>query len=379
MRYAFLLALAENGKFGFRLLRAIPCARVGYTLIRLIFFPIIWLAIAALSLVHFAFFLLDEILFAAYRHVQIKEPVFILGVPRSGTTWLQRVMANDKNMTTLTLAEAIFAPSITQRYILKALSFVFAPLTRLFSRLPIQWLKRMDAIHKIRFSEPEEDFLLFIPLHACFLLMVLCPKSKHYWNLGKFDHAVPNAKKKIIMHFYALCVKKHLYFHGKQHTFLSKNPSFTPFIEALKEEFPDAHIIACTRAPNETVPSQLNSLKPTQELIGIGMPETEFNHGMMNTLLHYYKIIQDHAEHVNIVNMPDLNAHLDDTVKKLYSNMGKLYDGEFAHIIASLAEKGRNYKSEHHYDLSRYALTEDDIQQRFSPYWPTQHTKPNAA
>ncbi len=370
MRHAFLLTLTENFKFGGRLLCAIPCTNLGYSLLRFILFPLIWAAIFSLSLIHFVFFLVDEILFSAYRKLNIEDPIFIVGIPRSGTTWLQRVLANDKNLTTLTLAEAVFAPSISQRYILKAFSYLFKPLTHLLSRLPFQPLKRMDTIHKIRFSEPEEDFILFIPLHACFLISLLCPKSKHYWNLSRFDSDIPSTTQKIIMNFYALCVKKHLYFHGKELSFLSKNPSFTPFIHSLKVQFPTAHIIACTRKPSETVPSQLNSLKPTQNLIGLGLAEKTFNELMIELLLNYYKKIDSHKNQIHIVEMSQLNTDLESTVKKLYSAVGRVYGSEFAHVIKALSEKGRNYKSGHHYDLSAYHITTDDIDKTFSPYWP---------
>ena len=370
MRKAFLLALIENLKFAGRLLRAIPCDNFFYTLLRLLVFPLAWLGIFTLTLLHFCFFFIDELLFLGYRKIQVRAPIFVLGVPRSGTTWLQRVLANDKKLSTLTLAEALFAPSITQRYILKGLSWLLSPLTILLNRLPFQPLKRMDAIHKIRFSEPEEDFILLIPLHACFLLLLLCPKSKHYWQLARFDAAVSPATQKVIMHFYELCIKKHLYYHGAHLSFLSKNPSFTPFIGALKSQFHDAHIVACTRSPSETVPSQLNSLKPTQELIGIGLKESQFNQLMVDVLLHYYRTIDQNRAELFVVEMQQLNTHLEQTVKKLYSAIGKVYDSEFAAVIKALSEKGRNYKSEHHYDLSAYHITPDELAETFSPYWP---------
>lgn len=49
-----------------------------------------------MQLINWFFFLLDDILFAGYRSVEVKEPVFIVGVPRSGSTHLLRVLARDE-------------------------------------------------------------------------------------------------------------------------------------------------------------------------------------------------------------------------------------------------------------------------------------------
>lgn len=69
-----------------------------------------------IQLMHWIGFFLDDIFFSGYRNVEVKEPLFIVGVPRSGTTFLHRVLANDtEQFTTFTLWELLFAPSVTER------------------------------------------------------------------------------------------------------------------------------------------------------------------------------------------------------------------------------------------------------------------------
>jgi hypothetical protein len=41
------------------------------------------------------FRLMDEIFYSSYRKINIKEPVFIISNPRSGTTLLHRLMCHD--------------------------------------------------------------------------------------------------------------------------------------------------------------------------------------------------------------------------------------------------------------------------------------------
>src|SRR5580704_1043802 len=46
--------------------------------------------------IHLVFRIVDEIFFRGYRKVQIKEPVFIISNPRSGTTFLHRLISLDE-------------------------------------------------------------------------------------------------------------------------------------------------------------------------------------------------------------------------------------------------------------------------------------------
>ena len=74
------------------------------------------------EIIYHLFLLLDEILFPGYRKTKVEKPVFIIGNPRSGTTFLHRIMDKDKqNFTSFQVWELIFAPSITQRKLIWAL------------------------------------------------------------------------------------------------------------------------------------------------------------------------------------------------------------------------------------------------------------------
>ncbi|WP_166805004.1 sulfotransferase [Nitrosococcus wardiae] len=64
---------------------------------------------------HWLGFLFDEIFFRGYRKVSVFQPLLVLGPPRSGTTLLHRVLAQDSQFTTFATWECLFAPSVTQR------------------------------------------------------------------------------------------------------------------------------------------------------------------------------------------------------------------------------------------------------------------------
>ena len=95
---------------------------------------------------------------------------------------------------------------------------------------------------------------------ASFILITPFPQIKEIWNLGYFDKALKKKTKKTIMTLYKQQLQRHLYVFGKEKRILSKNPSFTPKICALKKTFPDCKIIACIRDPKKTIPSQLSTM-----------------------------------------------------------------------------------------------------------------------
>ncbi len=372
MIYLFGFSVFGWLQFGVRLLRALPCEGWGVVWKRLPLFVIMWLLLGLLTGIHWIGFLFDEVLFAAYRRIKPEKPVFILGVPRSGTTFLQRVMANDASFTTLKTWECLLAPSISERFVLAGLGRILKPVEIMGRTLQRKLLKRMDTIHTIRMGEPEEDFLLFLFVQACFLFVVPCPNIAFYWKLGRFDDAVSSSYRDAVMNFYFRCLQKHLYYHGTDKRILSKNPSFTPLMKSLRQMFPDAVFIACVRSPLETIPSQLSSLQPAFGLVGRGQLDHAFQSRMVTLLHHYYKYISeiDQEDEVLVVEMNMLKSALLNTISALYDLIGQPVSDAFRHRLDELAELARRYKSSHEYKLSDFSLTRDGIEKHFSDVWP---------
>ena len=113
---------------------------------------------ALVQLIHWVGLLLDEILFRGYRRVEIHEPLFVLGVPRSGTTHLHRVLAQDPQYTTFSTWECLFAPSVTERRLLMGLGWldtrIGRPLGRLLDRLERRVFDGMAQVHSMGLQGP---------------------------------------------------------------------------------------------------------------------------------------------------------------------------------------------------------------------------------
>ena len=109
-----------------------------------------------------------------FANIEIKNPLFILGFPRSGTTFLHKTLTNDNQFTTPLLWELLFAPSILQKKIFWRINNLF---NMKYYGENIRWFKKItkkfDHIHQIKLSNPEEDYLSLIPFGGCFLLIII--------------------------------------------------------------------------------------------------------------------------------------------------------------------------------------------------------------
>jgi len=134
-----------------------------------------------LQLINGFFLMLDWILFPGFRHVEVREPVFIVGNPRTGSTHLLRVLAQDKKtFATPKLWEQVLAPSITQRKIVRALGRLDRRLGGSIRGWLTGWQNRAfqeeEQYRRLRLEEPDEDELglltislpsiLYLPFHS---------------------------------------------------------------------------------------------------------------------------------------------------------------------------------------------------------------------
>ena len=67
-------------------------------------------------------FFLDGILFPRLWRVRVKEPVFIVGHARSGTTLMHRIMARDGERFSAFMLYELFFPSLLQKKIIRFLA-----------------------------------------------------------------------------------------------------------------------------------------------------------------------------------------------------------------------------------------------------------------
>lgn len=330
-----------------------------------------------LQLVHWFGFLLDEILFRGYRRVEVREPLFVLGPPRSGTTHLHNVLALDGNRTTFRAWECLFALSVSARRLLLGLAWLDArlgrPLGRLIRLAERRLLASMDDVHPIRLDSPEEDFLALMPLAQCFLLLVPFPRAKWLWRTARLDRDFSPAEKRRLLGWYRRCIQKHLYVHGPEQQFLSKNASFAGMAQALLEEFPDARILCCMREPARVVPSQLSSLRPGLKACGFDGFSAQLRDALVDLLAFYYRNLADVAERhpgrMAVLHNQALHDRLEESIRQALEQIGRPLSEAFAGQLARAAVQSRGFRSGHRYTPAEFGLDEARIESLFEPLY----------
>lgn len=336
-------------------------------LLVLLLLPLLFLLQAA----NWIGFLCDELFFSGYRRVQVKAPLFIIGAPRSGTTFLQRVLSGDSQLTTLSTWECLLAPSISQRKLAllgaaldRRLGHPLAGMRRVLEK---RLQERFDTVHVLRLEMPEEDYLTLLPLFSCFLLVLAFPDDEFLWRLGWFENRLSDTEKSCVLGFYQVMLQKHLYTHGPAKTLLAKNPSFCSWIPALRQWFPDCLIIVPLRDPLKTYQSQLSAVAGGLRLLQLQPRAPWFGQRFLALYTQAYQVLfeqigAEHADSILAIPMAQLKKDLSASVADLYQQLGLQLSAAFAANLAEEARSAAAYQSAHRYDLNDFRIDPASVQ-----------------
>ncbi len=330
-------------------------------------------ALATTQIVHAVALLLDEIWYPGYRDVDVREPLFVVGLPRSGTSQMQEILADDARFTSTRLWELLLAPAICQRRLLRGVVRLDRVLGGMGARV-FDWVQHlafgfMDDVHPVRLDAPEEDYFLLWPVFACFLLVVPFPRSPRAWELVRIDDW-PAERRRGLTRIYRRMVQRHLHEAPAGALLLSKNPSFTPFVRSLLDEFPDARVIGCVRDPRRVVPSLLSSIEDGARLFGWDPADPEYRDRLVDMLDDFGRRIVTYdaefppARYRSLV-LRDVRADLLASVTDVYHRFGWSPDPEFGEALRRRAASARTHASRHSYALSDYGLDVESVESRF--------------
>ena len=281
------------------------------------------------------FLFLDNLLFPKFKNIKIDSPFFILGVPRSGTTFLHKNLSFDKkNFTTCSLQEMIFAPSIIQKLTFKTLLrfdiIIGSPIQKMIRFFENFIFKNINDAHESSLESPEEDFLLLLPYSACFLLIFLFP-FKEIWNFAFFKKSIGVQSRKEILKLYRRMIQRHMYVYGNDKKYLSKNASFSSWIFDLEKNFPNMNVVYCIRRPSNAVPSINSVMKRGWNTLNISMKRKKIDDKVSVMMEHYYE------------------NKLEQGIENLYHKTNINYDDDYKTFIKHESLKSKDYISKHTY------------------------------
>ncbi len=317
------------------------------------------------------FRLLDEIFHRGHYRVQIYQPVFIIANPRSGTTFLHRLLALDQERFVYTkYAHTFFmTSSFVQFYYLfrwvdkKILrGFISNTMDKLDNKFWGGW----DDIHTMGFNKTEEDELVFAQTFNSPGVFIPFP----YFDLiddCKFLDKQPDDVRNSVMDFYESCVKRFVYRAGRDKTYLAKNVMSTGRFKSLLQRFPDAKIIYIARHPYDSVPSCASMFTAMYRFVSPEMsddaPQKKAWAQLGIDFFKYTREMRDTIPSAQFIELryDDLLDNPQGTVKKIYDYFNWQSSEKFLARLSKEEARHRNYKSAHEYSLEQYGFTKQEI------------------
>lgn len=319
---------------------------------------------------------LDHLLFPGFRQQQVNEPVFIIAPPRSGTTLLQKLLCqNCERFVHNALYQTIFPAVIFQRcfdWLRRFDQKLGRPVARIAHWAERQWFGGWDDLHKLRFTEPEEDDGFFVYTFLTEAIFLLFLHVNELWEAG-FHDALPLPKRRKAMRFYRSCLQRRLYVSGPNKTMLCKATQSSGAVEALLAEFPNAKFITILRDPCESIASHVSVfwsvwIKHSPSLKKDG-PEAAA-YAML--AVRWYQHLAAFGKKVNpkqfyCVDYEELTRDPALAVKKLYGHFGWQLSPDFQAKLLRDNQRQHQFRSRHRYSLEEFGLTEEWLQNELGP------------
>ncbi len=320
--------------------------------------------------------LLDHIFFWRFRREEIREPVFIVAPPRSGTTFLQKLMALDEErFVHAKLYQTIF-PAISYQRLFDGVIRLDRRTGRILTKL-IGWCEKRffggwDHMHRLRFNQPEEDDGFFVWSFVTEAIYLLFPHIEELWEAGFADALGPRERRKL-MRFYKSCLQRQLYANGPGKTVLSKATQSSGLVESLLESFPDARFITIIRHPYQSVPSHVSVFYPvwrahSPEIAKNGPVSRSYASLAVRWYRHLFEFRSKVLpEQYLCLDYENLTKHPKATVEKIYDHFGWTMSEAYRERLKAATNGQSQYQSQHHYTLEEFGLSKEWIQAELGP------------
>ncbi len=300
--------------------------------------------------------------------IPVEAPIVVAGLARTGTTMLQRTIAQDPAIRSLASWEAINpAPPKRKPWQKKDPRFAQAAAAA-------KGLKYMSpgffAIHPAEPDAPEEEVIL---LEQAFLtttpeaMMNVPTYSK--W-LEKQDHVPAYQTLKRMMQ-YLQWQRPGI---GKDVRWVLKTPHHQEYFDPLLEVFPNATIVHTHRDPLKTSPSLFSMLTHLQMIFSDDVDPKRVASHWLDKIEKMARRTMATRDRVNDRGFVDVSYY--DLMKDPIPQVARIYEAagiELAPEAREAMEASRKLNKQHKYGRHKYSLadfgmTQDDVESRIAPY-----------
>ncbi len=308
------------------------------------------LLITFLNIILYPFVLLEQLIYRKkIRETKIeKDPIFIIGHWRSGTTHLHKILALDKQFGYISLTETSFPHLfLGSSKLLHTLMRPITPKKRATDKVPM--FPEMPHEH--------EFALLFLSLYSPLLAVSFSARYEHYSRYITFEKV--SQKEIDVWKKWFLYLAKKLTFKEKGKQLVLKNPLDTCRIRLILELFPNAKFVHLIRNPYDLYYSTIKLHKHNTEIYA--MQKQSYN--LEEIILENYNIMYEKFyEEVDLIPEGHLvNVRFEDLRDNPLEQMGKIYTTLNLENFEKAKQQVLPYLlSVANYKPSRYQITEKD-------------------
>lgn len=294
------------------------------------------------------------------RALPLRRPLFIVGQPRTGTTLLYMLLAQDPQARAPLAWEldAPVPPSDPEARHLDSRLIEFDRRLRGLHR----YVPGLATAHAADANEPEECYPLLesAALSLTFLLYFDIPT---YW--AKLKATGADEAREAYRHFRDQVAIMQSRVGGRR--WLSKSPAHLLFLDTLLETFPDAAVVIPHREPVEAIPSLCSLISLTRSAASDDVDAARIG----ATALDWFSESSRRAEaarakiagpRIMDVTYPALVADPIGTVRAIYDRFGYPYAPEFEQRMrAWLAANPQHKHGVHRYSLEQFGLDRERV------------------
>ena len=296
--------------------------------------------------------------------VKIKQPLFILGLPRSGTTFLHNLLSQDASSRWLHLWE-MYNPSPSPDYLTRETDPRISEaekLVTLFNSLAPQ----LSAIHYLNPNGPEECNVLFEHDLVSILFELRA-------NVPSYSEWLLNQDLLASYRYYRQQLQL-LAWKWSGERWVLKAPVHLRYLSALITVFPDARIIYTHRNPLKVLPSLCSLCALIRGIYTDHLDLRAIGQQWLNSLaIGIERSMQMRqtipAQQIYDLNYLDLVSEPIETVRQIYDYFDYDFNPDLENNLKQYITQNPQHKhGVHRYSLEQFGLKESQVTQTFEKY-----------
>ncbi len=290
----------------------------------------------------------------------ISRPVFVIGLPRSGTTFLFNLLSLDPDHRSPLFWEMMKPLPLCKQGSFTEKMRVMRSRSILFSKN--RFISKLDDVHAITATSPEE----------CLLIKVFALKSILYFYMANTPSYLSYLEDsdRTVSYLWHRRFLKVLQSRYKPKRWLLKDPSHLGNLDEILSIYPDACFIHIHRDPAETIPSICSLTSQVRK----GFTDSVNLNELGSRTLDFWENSKkrNEAQKTNLNDDQYMDIYYEDfindpskTIENIYTKFNFSFDKKNKELTESYIEKSvKTHKEKHIYTLEEYGLDKKEVHNR---------------